>query len=450
MVLHPLAHAQRDVLQLMPLWPILWTITATIDLRSAVTQQQQPASSHRQWRTVLLKGTELGAAHSSVFAVSIHHGLFFTLLTACSIWVFVPWTHLRRWLPGAVAALIVAVGLLTPLLFPMFRTVQQYQFERTESLVAELSAQWSDFLGVSPTAFFRLPDDSENRPWHLLPGWCRTVLALLAFNELRARARPQVRRAIAYLLLTAIISMLLSLGTNLQIAGWKPWMTLSEWCPGMSQVRSAFRFGYFFQLCVILLCAVGFDTLRRWLGRIRPAGKSWAGPAATCLLTTIGILLSLEVPPSPIKVIGVPDLSQVFPWQTFLRTNLAPEKCVIFLPYAEGKSVGHFDTTIRWMLRTTPLHIPVLNGYSGFFPQSHFEHQKVFHNDPFSPASLERMVQSDVQYVVIQERQVSAAAEKGAGDSAHWLELVHQDTSGTMIFQLQSTRATGESAHPIN
>lgn len=448
MVLHPLAHAQGDVLQLMPLWPILWTIAATIDLRSAVTKQQ-PASSLRQWRTVLLKGTELGVAYSSVFAVSVHHGLFFTLLTACSIWVFVPWTHLRRWLPGAVAALIVAVGLLMPLLFPMFRILQQYKFDRTESLVAELSAQWSDFLVVSPTAFFRLPDVSENRSWHLLPGWCRTVLALLAVNELRAHAKPHVRRAVAYLLLTAIVSMLLSLGTNLQIAGWKPWLTLSQWCPGMSHVRSAFRFGYFFQLCVILLCAVGFDTLTRWLGRIRPAGKSWAG-LATCLLAIIGIFLSLEVPPSPVKVIGVPNLSQVFAWQSFLRTNLAPGKCVIFLPYAEGESVRHFDTTTRWMLRTTQQHIPVLNGYSGFFPQSHFDHQKVFNNDPFSPASLERMVQSEVQYVAIQDRQVSAAAEKGAGNSAHRLELVHHDISGTMIFQLQSTLATGESAHPAN
>ena len=35
MVLHPMVHAHSDSLQLMPLWPVIWTLTAILDLREA-------------------------------------------------------------------------------------------------------------------------------------------------------------------------------------------------------------------------------------------------------------------------------------------------------------------------------------------------------------------------------------------------------------------------------
>ena len=426
MVLHPMAHGQGDVLQLMPLWPVIWTLTAIFDLRSAALLKAVDA--RRQRMVVLLKGIETGLAYFSVFAVAIHHGLFLTLLAAGSVWVLIPWQRLQSWSWGAAAGLVVAVALLLPLLHPVFQILRDNQFDREESLVGELSARWSDVLLVAPTALIRFPSVAANRPWYLLPGVIRFLFALLALTALCRRARLRSRLLVLFLLLMGIESVVFSLGTNLTLGGWKPWLTLCQWCPGFSQVRSAFRFGYFFQISVILLSAVGFDVLSRWLLRAVPRWPC----GATYLLGVVAMLLAFEVPPARVKVVGVPDLSKVYPWQEFLQRNLVPGKCAVFLPYVTGRSVEQFDLTVRWMLRTTPMHIPILNGYSGFFPPAHFTSQKLLTNDPFSAESLDHLQEAGVQYLVVQGPPIAPTSVS----RKHRVELVYQDKSGMMIFSL--------------
>lgn len=430
MVLHPMAHSQGDVVQLMAVWPVIWTLTAIHDLRAAASEPEVDICQQR--RRVLQKGAEAGLAYASVFFVAIHHGLFLTLLAACSAWILIPWSRLRFWSQGAVVGIIVTAALLLPLLLPVYHILQTHQFVREENLVGELSTHWSDVLRVSPSALIQLPAVAVGQPWPLLPGVIRLMFALLALTALRPPPGSRVCWMVPFLVLLSIESVVYSLGTNLTLGEWKPWLTLCRWFPGFSQVRSAFRFGYFFQLSVILLCAVGFDSFSRWMLR---ALQRWSR-AAKCLLAAIAMLVAFEVPPSRVKVVGVPGLSRVEPWQEFVKRNLSPGKCIVFLPYVQGKSVEQFDLTVRWMLRTTPIHVPILNGYSGFFPAAHFTSQKLLSDDPFSAESLDHMLTSGVQYIAIQGPR-SHPIPAIPARTAHRLQRVFLDTSGITIYSLQ-------------
>ena len=431
MVWHPLAHAQADVIQLIPLWPVLWLITAAIDLRSIASIQI--GANNMRTRRVLLKGLELGIGCFMVFAVSIHHGLFVALLAPLTIWVFVPWRRIKVWWPGAMVSLALATILLIPLLLPMYRVMELNKFDRPESLVGELSAKWSDIFNVQSSALIRWSSQNADRPWYLSPGWFRTFFAILAISELRSIRRLRTRPLVKFLVLLAVASALLSMGTNLQVAGWKLWPLLSQYCPGMSQVRSAFRFGYFMQLSLILLCAVGFDRVQRWL-MIRLRSRRLSGILGKVILAAVAVLLAIEIPPQALQTVGVPNLSRVDSWETFLRAQLTPGKCCIFLPFAPGRDVADFDQTTRWMLRTTHQHLPILNGYSGFFPQSHFDNETVFRDAPFSDDSLRRMTQSLVQFIVVQRH--SELKPQPDSKSAFRVEKVFDDSFGTIVFEI--------------
>ncbi len=437
-VWHPLVHAQIDVAQLVPLWPVIWAISCAIQLRSFACMPLVSQSSLK--RKIILKGIEAGAAVFCIFAVSIHHGLFIALLSPLTLWVFVPWRRLWQWLPGALAGMMVAAVLLAPLVLPMYRILNQNKFERSEALVNKLSARWGDLITVSPASLVQWTHQSVRRPWQLSPGWARLAFALIAVWQLRSIRRLRIRPAVRFLIMLGVVSALFSLGTNLQIAGWKPWLVLSQWYPGVSQIRSAFRFGYFMQLSLVLLAAIGFDqVLRCVMNRVR--GSLLKKLTFQGILTGIGCLLALEIPPAPVQAVGVPDLTIVSGWQTFVRMHLEPGQCCIMLPYAPGNQVRDFDQTTRWMLRTTQQHIPTLNGYSGFFPKSHFDNQKVFCESPFSHDSLSRMSDNAVQFIVVQQQPDLRPAENSPAESAFVAQLVFDDQAGTKVFEILDSEA---------
>ncbi len=437
MIWHPMALAQADVIQLIALWPVIWALTAALDLRAlAVTK---PASQTNRKRNVVLKGVEAGIASFSIFAVSVHHGLFVALLLPFSVWPLIPWQRIKAWWPGAFAASIVALMFLVPLLWPMHLFLSRHQFDRPPDLITALSANWGDVVNVPPSTLTAWNGSRINRPWYLSPGWLRTAVAIVGLWGMRSKRTLRIRPLVRFLVLLTLASHLFALGTNLQIAGWKPWMALVQWWPGVSQVRNVFRFGYFSQLSLILLCTSGFEQVWRLLARRQYSSQISAG-GVRLLLYGLGLLLAIEIPPSPLRAVGVPNLAATQAWETFLVSRLHPGKGVVMLPYVQGANVLAFEQTCRWMLRMTYRGIPIVNGYSGFFPQSHFDNQTLFNADPFSEEAMIKMRASQVQFIVMQmPGDIAGLAGSSAG-----LNLVFQEGESVRIFELSNADSTPE------
>ena len=449
MIQHPLMHLQSDVLQLMPMWGILWTLAALVRLREvaipheagikeecaeeAVTPHAKSPATYSMFRTAIIRGIETALAFGSVFAVSVHHGLFLSLLLAATGAMIIPWRHFRRWLPGATVAIFVAAGLIAPLVIPIASVMRENAFDRAESLVAQLSVTPASWLVEPATAFIKCRLVAREGLWHMSPGATRTAMALTAACLVMLPRFRSRSAALGFLLAFGGIALLLSLGVNLQPAGWKVWTTISLYVPGFSQVRSAFRFAYFSQLVVIVLAAVGLDLLLE-LGRGWSPGRSigrwlWSG-----VLTVLALLMMFEVPPPAVQLVGVPQL-QSADWKTYITSHLHNGNGILLMPYVQGQTVRDFDVTARWMVTLVQDDIPMVNGYSGFFPAAHFRLQKLIETNGLSGETLQMLNESKIQFVVVPLFGLPQATTPGAGSIV--LETVFSDSTGMVILELR-------------
>ena len=444
MIQHPLMHLQIDVVQLMPVWGILWTLaslvrlreaTACVPLNSSITLMEDACQQNmRMRRAVILSGIETAVAFVSVFAVSVHHGLFLSLLLAATGLLIVPWRNFLRWLPGAVTALLMAAGLLLPLLLPVAREMREHSFERRESLVAQLSLRPVDYFVEPDTALIKCHIVAREGRWQMSPGWTRVFLALLAIC---VSILPKYRSRLVetwFLLALAIVAFLLSLGVNLQVGNWHIWTTLSQYVPGVSQVRSAFRFAYFVQIVVILLAAIGLDWLWNCF-RYQLHARSLSPWIFSVVLVALASLTMFELPPLAVQLVGVPKM-RAPEWMSFVKSNLKDGNGVLLLPYVHGATVRDFDVTARWMLCNVLDDIPMINGYSGFFPESHFRLQKAIDADPYSDETLRLLYDAKIQFVILQ----GAAADKIPPDATlqFTLQIVGMgETRGLRVLEIR-------------
>ncbi len=457
MIQHSLMHLQIDVVQLMPVWGILWTLASLIRLREAAAIPSNSLTTPlgntfqrdtRIRRSVILSGIETALAFVSVFAVSVHHGLFLSLLLAATGWLIVPWRYFRHWLPGAVPALLIAAGLLLPFLFPVARAMREHAFERSETLVAQLSIKPIDYLVEPHTAFIQCHLVARGGRWQISPGWTRVLLALIAVcGSILPKYRSRSVE-VWFLLAIATVAFLLSLGVNLQVGNWNVWTTLSQYVPGISQVRSAFRFAYFVPIVVIVLAGLGLERLwdfsrfqrgrepasetrgtlveRLWdFFRCQRHARTLSRWIPGVVFVTLASLTMFEIPPSTVQLVGVPRML-TSEWKSFVKSKLKDSNGVLLMPYVKGTTVRDFDVTARWMLSSVLDDIPMINGYSGFFPESHFRLQKAIDADPWSDETLRLLYDAKIQFVILQ------------GDSAHQVP-----PDGTSQFTLHAVAMGG-------
>jgi hypothetical protein len=340
-------------------------------------------------------------------------------------------------LAGAGAAVVTAAVLLTPLLWPMQQILGSHEFRRSERSVAALSASASDWLQVPPQAWLGGTRSAHAAARPLLPGWLRGALALVAIVLLLVRGSGDAvpRRAVLLLAAFSVTAVLLSLGLNLQLAGWQPWRTLCSAVTPFAQVRSVFRFAYFAQLGIVLLAATALGSLQHPLANAgAPAGRRRWLRAVLLALAAIGV--AVEVPPATVRAVGVPEVSRPRPWTTYLRRHTPPGRAIVCLPFDRGYAAEDFDATARWMLYGTQHQVPLVNGYSGFFPKSWFELTRLLAQRPLSPAALAALADADVHFVVLQRHQASDV-QSSKDDGAFQLRLVVRDPSGVDIYRLQ-------------
>lgn len=388
MILLPMSQQRIDVVQLVPVWGILWFFSCLFALSQ---------------RTTVRRAVECGFSFASCFYLCLHHSLFLALVMPFSCLVFIPLLGQRRYAISTVVAVAVAAISVAPVVMPVMGATSDHAFARSDDLVSRLSAYPSHYLASQDNAWLDplnwfdgwKPEASVSRRFHI--GWGRFLLAAIAIVV--AFQTGSLRRWTAFLVITALMAFLFSLGPHLEIGGWRPWGTVQEYVPGFKQVRNVFRFAWFVQIALILLAVQGFDGIVTNCLQKKLAGNlTGRRIAATACL---GVLLAFEVWPEPSVQHYVPAARKHTEWVGFVREQSPPGQPIVCLPMAFGSRLKDLEIETRWMLLGLNHGIPMLNGYSGFFPESYNQLVEIVNRAGLSDELLGEFMKRRVGLIVV-------------------------------------------------
>lgn len=415
MLLLPIIHWQRDVLQLIPVWGLLWAWSGLLAIA------RRPG-----WRG----GVELGLGVGAFCLASLHQGLFLAVLMVLSApTLAMRWLRWRTW-TAMLLAVGIAAALVLPIALPMQRMLEGPVFVRTANNVAQLSATWGDYCGAHGGQWVEWRESAARPHWYLSPGWIKVGLAVIGITW--GLARRRWRWWTVFLCCASGAALLLSLGPQFHIGEWRPWAWLQAHVPGFAQVRNVFRFAFFMQIGVVLLACQGghgLDVLRRRCVRHRVVRKGLAVG-----LALIGLAALTEITPQPVELADVPDAALHAKWIHLLQTDAAPDAGVACVPFAPGNGVGDFEMTTRWMYLGTYHERLLVNGYSGFFPMEDFALRGAMPDGVPTAAVLQQFARDEVEWLVV----LRAHAPDGLPtppDSVR-LQLVLSDEVGVDVYRL--------------
>ena len=415
MILLPMLQWQRDVIQLVPVWGILWVWITFVKLA-------------RESR--LRHGVELGVAAATTSLMCMHYGLFLAILSASTGGIMLrrwfQWSTWRAWALGSVVALLLA----GPMVYQVHRVLKSHQFTRDPGIIAQLSAQPGDYthaFGRSVIPWGRM----VARPyWSLSPGWIKVGLAGLGIGL--GLWRRRTRRWTLFLTLTAGLAFSLSLGTNLKWGEFSLWEALGRHVPGFSQVRSANRFVVFVQIVSVLLSVQALHQLNVWSQRWR---KSIRFATRSCVYIAAAFV-AFETLPLKAKLWSVPDLEPHRGWINFVRKETPPGRAVLCLPMPRDSFVSAFESTTNWMYFGTFHRVPLLNGYSGFFPESEVRLRGEMIKPGVTPGFLDRIYGTGVEFLLVDGHAKPPLAPLPREGERVRLQMVWADSNGVEVYRL--------------
>lgn len=456
MLFLPAVHWQAGVLQLVPIWAIVWSIdglrrilvpiiqriearggaqeTSTDEAGAkAISPASEPVSnsitsSNRYWKD----GLRLALAVTAVFWMCVHHGVFLVVIFSLSAPLFFVTNFSRETLKSLFLAASVLLCTVGPIAWRHHQVNQQFGFARDHEVVEQLSGQVTDYgtyYGKSMIA----PAEGL-RPWHLSPGWSKVALGLL--GGLLGIVGAIQRKRVLFLLCVGMVSLALSLGTNLQIGDWNIWDFLAGYVPGLAQVRSAYRFCYFVQIVSVLLAA---EALHLGWQKRSTLVKPWLKWPLTFLLTAALGWMAMDPWPPSMRLCVLPSTSESWPSKLSSTTDGA----VLFLPMLSDGTVRDFEPTAEWMIQLLPTGKAMVNGYSGFFPESNLELARQIATNGMDKSMQKQLVSIGIRYVVVTSSYV------GHGDD-DWSEmkLLSDPTESVWLYQLPNLSSYSQTSKP--
>jgi hypothetical protein len=335
------------------------------DFRAAAIAHVQTLSAH--WVPFALVGllvfarsgarSALGIATASVILLNATSGYYTLycgpLIAAFALMVLArhtAWRTRAGWLALGVAATAVVLAEI-PLVLPYLELQRVEQFARTR---LELDT-------------YSLPLDLyRDRLPYLAP-----MLLLSAASLLPWRTETRVRWAVMFFAVAGLLGLWLSLGPVPKLNGAPLGLPglydlLFTYVPGYSGLRAVSRFAIVLTTALAVLAGIGAAWLRRHGG---VTGAAVAGLLAAAHLTVQWMgpipldapLLAAGVQPAPAYLrpaTAVPDIYR------FVAAT-EPSAVVVELPF------GDPGYELRYMFFGLAHGRPLLNGYSGVFPQSY-------------------------------------------------------------------------------
>lgn len=358
----PFLTQERGVLHLLPVFGVILAIDGLWSMTDSPSWQA---------------GLRLGLGVAITFLVSEQYALFLGLLMIPAIPFLLPRIISRQfWLAAGLAVAVSAV-LILPVAIPQMKALERMGFTRGADTIAVGSAQPADYLRPASSTWqgrwFPFTLEGNQR---LFPGAMLFLFALAGI--ITGLHQKRHRKWTIFLVVSALLAFLISLGLNLEIGYWQPYELLREFVPGFSNLRSPFRIGYFVQIYLLLLATLALDWPEKRQYRI-------------ITLILFGLLL-LEMIPRPARLTQVPPA---------IRTeNLVGP--AIFLPFPEDRATVAYADTASWMVSTLPRSIPLLNGYSGYFPSLHSQLKMLLVDFP-TPGSMAALRALGVRTILIHQ-----------------------------------------------
>ena len=386
-MLLPFTHWQFGVLQLVPIWGILWCLAAL--WRFGETGETRAVFS-------------AGAAIGVTYLLCNYYGLFLCLILSLGFPLLIgprinEWATWKR----LILCPVVAAVIIAPIAVSQWQQSREHDWHRNDAIVRELSAKAGDYATLPATRLHLAVGNAERRMKErpLCPGCMLSGLALIGLViGMWKRDRRHWTLACAVLLL---IAFALSLGLNLSIFGVQPFEWLRRFVPGMAQVRSVFRFAVFTQLMTVLLAIEGIAALRDGVARIATCRsdqsdrRTTPGMIATALFA---LLVAIELYPAVPNLYEVPnDDTGYVQW---LRKNTEPDDVIACFPFPEASTDVAYQRTALRMLQQSRHGRPMVNGYSGYFPQQYVELQESMRGFPNAEA-IQQLRSRNVRYCII-------------------------------------------------
>ena len=417
----PLLHSWLGVLQLVPVFGILWTVAAL----------------HRfSRRPTPMAGMGLGGGLALTYLMCAYYGLFMMLpLMLSTGWLLdrrmVQWRTWGAMLPGILAAALICL----PFAVAHEPAADNERPAHTERYLSQLSAMPRDYLVTPwPHGFGEVSREvsAVDNGFKLCPGYLK--LGLATAGLLLGLAARRRRRWTLFSLTMLCAAFALSLGPPFHIAGWQPYMFLVNHLPGFGQARNVFRFAVIVHLMVVLLAAMGLHgamaAARRHIRRDRPRQLTVA------LIIAVGLLAVVEILPPPQTLYVAPDHVANRRWVDWLATRTPVESVIVCVPFPFRPDVAGYEQETCWMYWQTFHHRKMINGYSGYFPQTFRELKMAMAAFP-APQTIRRLGDLKVDYCVVKRDSIFAEAAWVAATAGSRLAPVFHDDEAQMdIYRL--------------
>ena len=290
-------------------------------------------------------------------------------------WSFVPYAALA----GAVAGVV-----LLPFLIPYWTVSREQGLTRSLEEVSLYSAHITNYLATGG----RLHFDTWSHTFYgyggdsLFPGVLALSLAAVAIGSGVAFRDVRARMAVAF----GVAAFALSFGP-----AFPGYVVLYEVFPLMTGIRGASRFGQLWLVAIAILAGFGWLKLRHAFVRATmPAARKVVLPLGAAILVGVHAE-ALRAPISYTEYPGIPAA-----WDELRSTG--DSAVLAFFPFYPPESVF---LNARYMLYSTRSFKPMLNGYSGFTPQSYRRHVEAMRPFP-DRASIDYLREVGVTHVVVQ------------------------------------------------
>ena len=322
-------------------------------------------------------GAMVGLFTALQFLSSIYYGIFLATLLALGTALLLCRARgaaLRRTAPALLVGAAVAGALLTPYAIPYART-RQHVGTRSPEQVLEFGARASSYVvSTDSNLLYGARSAQRGRPERrLFPGLLAVLLALVGLL-----LRRPTDEAIVYLI-TGVVAFEMSLG----LRGYS-FRFLYEYVPLFSSLRAPARLGIFVVFCLAILAAYGHAALQASLA------KRWAAG----LTMAIGGVLLVEYWVAPLPLAPFPNTPPpVYAWLATQSRGVVVEFPMPLPDTLPGHEARYsYMSTFHWM--------PLLNGYSGYYPASYLSLIDNVRQFP-DETSIALLRQRGVRYVVV-------------------------------------------------
>ena len=290
----------------------------------------------------------------------------------------------RSFVPHAALAGLVAGLALLPFLLPYWTVSREQGLTRSLEEVGLYSAHMSNYLATGG----RLHFDAWSHTFYdyggdaLFPGVIALGLSAVAVGSGVAFRSVRARMALSF----GAAAFALSFGPALP-----GYAALYDLFPLMTGIRGASRFGQLWLVAIAILAGFGWARLRQALVAVATQGRKRV-VLSLGLAVLVGVHAeAVRAPITYTQYQGIPAGFDALP-------SVGDDAVLVFFPFYSVDAV--FENP-RYMLYATRSFAPMLNGYSGFTPQSYQRHARAM--EPFpDPASIRYLRQVGVTHVVVE------------------------------------------------